>query len=177
VDDDDAFRRLLAQCLDATSVFRCSWLFVRAEEALHRLNSTRAPDIILLDQNMPGITGIEAIPVIRKIAPRTKIILCTTFDDSELESLALREGADGFAAKHELAGTLPESISRILERRPARVEKIQTASCMDPHTTSGRALKSASFSAQFKRFKRRFSRRTTQSIQSPSSGVLEAPIC
>ena len=72
-----------------------------------------APDLLILDINLPDISGIEAVPQIKKHAPRTRILLCTAFvtDDRVVE--ALRSGADGFVEKTNSWEDFIEAVHRV----------------------------------------------------------------
>jgi DNA-binding NarL/FixJ family response regulator len=72
-----------------------------------------APDLLILDINLPDMTGIEAVPHIRKFAPNTRILLCTAFvtDDRVVE--ALRSGADGFVEKTNSWDDFIEAVQRV----------------------------------------------------------------
>ena len=72
-----------------------------------------APDLLILDINLPDVSGIEAVPQIRKHAPRTRILLCTAFvtDDRVVE--ALRCGADGFVEKTNTWEDFIEAVQRV----------------------------------------------------------------
>ena len=72
-----------------------------------------APDLLILDINLPDVSGIDAVPQIRKHAPRTRILLCTAFvtDDRVVE--ALRSGADGFVEKTNTWDDFIEAVQRV----------------------------------------------------------------
>ena len=72
-----------------------------------------APDLLILDINLPDTSGIDAIPAIRKHAPGTRILLCTAFvtDDRVVE--ALRSGADGFVQKTNTWNDFIEAVQRV----------------------------------------------------------------
>ena len=71
------------------------------------------PDLLILDINLPDMSGIEAVPQIRKLAPGTRILLCTAFvtDDRVVE--ALRSGADGFVEKTNTWDDFIEAVQRV----------------------------------------------------------------
>lgn len=57
------------------------------------------PDLILLDLSMPGLSGLEAIPIIKQKAPDTQILVLTMHDDPEYLRQALKSGASGYILK------------------------------------------------------------------------------
>jgi DNA-binding NarL/FixJ family response regulator len=57
------------------------------------------PDIVLLDISMPGLSGIDAVPLIRKVHPRSKIVMLTHHEGETFVDQALRAGADGYLSK------------------------------------------------------------------------------
>ena len=65
------------------------------------------PSVVLLDLNMPGITGLELLPQLRAALPDVKIIVLTTSKADEAERAALMLGADGFVSKPIDATSIP----------------------------------------------------------------------
>ncbi|MFD2169877.1 response regulator [Tumebacillus lipolyticus] len=57
------------------------------------------PDLVLMDIRMPGVDGVEGTRLIRQQLPDTKVLMLTTFNDSELIFQALEEGASGYLLK------------------------------------------------------------------------------
>ena len=68
------------------------------------------PDVILLDVNMPGVSGLDAIPMLRERAPDTKIIMLTTARAQDCEKEAMDLGAHGFLQKPQNVMDLPALI-------------------------------------------------------------------
>jgi DNA-binding NarL/FixJ family response regulator len=64
------------------------------------------PDVVLLDLSMPVMDGLEALPEIKRVAPDTRIVVLSGFDNQRLVSQALALGADGYVPK----GGDPEEI-------------------------------------------------------------------
>jgi two-component system response regulator NreC len=71
------------------------------------------PDLLILDINLPDLCGIEAVPHIRKHAPRTRILLCTAFVTDDRVIDALRSGADGFVEKTNSWDDFIEAVQRV----------------------------------------------------------------
>ncbi len=69
------------------------------------------PDIVLMDLNMPEMSGLEATPVIRRKCPNTRVIALTVHDNKEYVFQVLRHGASGYVMKD----TSPEELVRAIE--------------------------------------------------------------
>jgi DNA-binding NarL/FixJ family response regulator len=98
-DDNAGFRNLLAQLLARSGEFDCEQQFHSAESLLAGLASEPAPDVILLDVEMGGLTGVDALRPIRTLAPNVRVLIVTTFFDPMYERRASSEGASGFLIK------------------------------------------------------------------------------
>lgn len=70
-----------------------------------RLARLLQPELVILDMAMPGMDGLEALPLIRQAAPGTRIIVHTVFHPEALEDQALAAGADRYIVK---GGTMKE---------------------------------------------------------------------
>jgi DNA-binding NarL/FixJ family response regulator len=72
------------------------------------------PDLILLDVNMPTLNGLEALPLLRKAAPRAKVVILTMHDDEGYLKQALRAGASGYALKKAADNELIAAVRAVL---------------------------------------------------------------
>lgn len=68
------------------------------------------PQVILLDVNMPGTSGIEAIPELKKMLPQAFLIILTVYDSPETVFDALNNGADGYLTKNSSAEKIIEAV-------------------------------------------------------------------
>lgn len=125
IDDHTLFRRGIRALLAQEPGFR---LVGDAADAAEGAKAAAAaqPDVILLDLHMPGITGMEAIPMLKEAAPVARIVMLTVSEDAEDLMSCLRAGASGYLLKNIDAEFLVDSI-----RRAARDE-----STMSPVMTS-----------------------------------------
>jgi two-component system, chemotaxis family, chemotaxis protein CheY len=87
-----------------------------------------APDIILLDINMPGMGGVEALPQLRELLPDARILALTTAWAASLEQQFRDAGGDGFIEKPRNAMTLPAKLGAALGQAP--VEPLDVAELM-----------------------------------------------
>lgn len=72
------------------------------------------PDIVLLDLHMPGIGGLEVIPLLKEEAPESEIIILTVSEDADCLLEALRAGARGYLIKNIETDFLLDSIRRVV---------------------------------------------------------------
>ena len=96
IDDDDGFRDVLSGFLESRH-FRVSQAS-SGKEGLALLN-TETPDIVFLDVYMPGMTGLEVLPAIKKRAPQVKVIMMSGYGTEEIAREAIDLGADDFLNK------------------------------------------------------------------------------
>ncbi|MDQ8180252.1 response regulator transcription factor [Pelagicoccus sp. SDUM812005] len=101
VEDHAEFRDTLREALESTDRFAIDAVLSNAEDLFEYLNDAQAPDILILDLGLPGMDGLEAIPQIRKVAPETKILVLTVFDNKARVFQALGAGASGYLIKSD----------------------------------------------------------------------------
>lgn len=112
IEDDEVLRmayKLLLSQVEDFSVVNAFSSFDVAKKDLPAI----APDIILLDIEMPGTNGIQALPIIKKLLPKTNIIILTVFDSAELIFEALTLGAVGYLTKNSNSEKIVDSIREV----------------------------------------------------------------
>lgn len=114
VDDHRLFRRGLVGLLGQDRRFSVAGEAADAVEALARA-AALAPDVILLDNHLPGVRGIDAITGLREAAPAARILMLTVSEDEQDLAAALRAGADGYLLKTIDVETLAESIVKVVD--------------------------------------------------------------
>jgi DNA-binding NarL/FixJ family response regulator len=99
VEDDHRARDLLVYLLDSTRDLRVlgQWPSV---EAMLAAGTTEALDILLLDIQLPGMSGIEGLGPVRERYPDTTVLMLTVFEDEEKVFQALCQGAHGYLLKN-----------------------------------------------------------------------------
>ena len=98
VEDDSGLRKQLQNILESAPGICCAGTFGSAEKALAGMVAAQ-PDVILMDINLPGMSGIECVARLRKDLPETHVIMLTVYEDSASIFQALQAGADGYLAK------------------------------------------------------------------------------
>ncbi len=96
IEDHAEFRKGIYYILNSTEGFTCVGEFESVKSALE---SEEVPEVILLDINLPGISGIEGISFLKKKFPDVKIIMLTVFDDDKKVFHSILSGADGYLLK------------------------------------------------------------------------------
>lgn len=98
VEDDRDTREHLAALLDGTPSLRCLHTYATGEKALAEIPRAR-PDVVLVDINLPGMTGIECVARLKALVPGLHLLILTTYEESDLIFDALRAGASGYLLK------------------------------------------------------------------------------
>lgn len=111
-EDNDLLRETLALVFSATPDL---WLIGQYPNALDVVKTVvhDQPDVILMDIDMPGRTGIEAVQLIRQHTGQPKILMLTVFEDVDKIFAALTAGAVGYLLKHTAADKLMEAIREV----------------------------------------------------------------
>lgn len=78
------------------------------------LTRTLTPDVVLMDINMPGMNGVEAVEYIRKQQPQQRILMLTMFNQDEYLFRALRAGASGYLLKDSPIAEVIEAIRTVM---------------------------------------------------------------
>jgi DNA-binding NarL/FixJ family response regulator len=98
VEDDAKVRGSLVRLIDGTPGFRCLTHHSDAETALRELPRTN-PEVVLMDINLPGLSGVECARRLKPLLPQTQIIMLTVYQNTEHIFNALAAGATGYLLK------------------------------------------------------------------------------
>jgi len=110
VEDDDWLREDLAQKISTASGFTCVSSHRTAEEALNKI-PTKTPDVVIMDINLPGMSGIECVRGLKNAVPEICILMLTVYEESELIFAALKAGANGYLLKRSIPNELLGAIT------------------------------------------------------------------
>lgn len=104
----------LAAMIGGTSGFECAGAFPNCNNLLKNISQAK-PDVVLMDIELPGINGIEAVAMIKEEFPDIKILMQTIFDDDEKIFNSICAGAEGYILKHTSPAEIMEAIKEIYE--------------------------------------------------------------
>ncbi len=110
IEDNHTFRNAIARVLNEVDDLRCPNDFSNSEDALELLTTGVVPDVVLVDVELPGIDGIEAVRRMKAMSPATRIIMLTVFDDHDKIFKAICAGASGYLLKTSPVERIVESI-------------------------------------------------------------------
>lgn len=112
IEDHKDFRQSLSFLLASSGEFEVSWAFDSVESALNRSTNTA---VILLDINLPGISGIDAIVPLKRKHPSSLVIMLTILEDDSNVVKAIQNGADGYVLKKTSPPKIMEAIKQVYE--------------------------------------------------------------
>ena len=98
VDDDPGIRQMLAESLAAAPGFKCVAQYAEVETAIAGIPDVK-PDVVLVDINLGGQSGIECVRALKPKLPATEFIVVTVYDDADRVFAALAAGAAGYLLK------------------------------------------------------------------------------
>jgi DNA-binding NarL/FixJ family response regulator len=110
VEDHAAFRRTLVRVLNAETGLQCTRDFDSCEKLLAALAHGDAPDLILLDVGLPGMSGLDGIRLIKERTPKTLIVILTVFEDDDKVFQAICAGASGYLLKTSSAAEITQAV-------------------------------------------------------------------
>ena len=112
VEDNNKIREGLAALIDGSEGFRCRAKYETAEEALRKLPEENL-DVVLMDVNLPGMSGIECLIRLKEILPNIQVMMLTVYEDDEVIFKSLVAGATGYILKRTPPAELLEAIKEI----------------------------------------------------------------
>jgi DNA-binding NarL/FixJ family response regulator len=112
VEDDAGIRQSLEWLLKSSAKFLCVAACRSAEEAL-RVLPKAAPEVVLMDINLPEMSGIECTSRIKELLPEVQVVMITVYDDADRVFNALRAGASGYILKRAAPEKILQAIREV----------------------------------------------------------------
>jgi DNA-binding NarL/FixJ family response regulator len=113
VEDDEVSRESLRKLIEKEAGVRCLSTFGTAEEALAQLPQQN-PDLVLMDINLPKMSGIECVSRLKQANPNIQVLMLTVYEKPDVVFQALRAGASGYLVKRTALKNLVSAIQDVL---------------------------------------------------------------
>ena len=112
VEDNTKLRHSLELLLSESPGFRCAGLYGTAEAALEQLPKHPA-EVVLMDINLPNLSGIECTRRLKELMPSVLVVMITAYGDNDSIFNALRAGASGYLLKRSHPDAILEAITEV----------------------------------------------------------------
>ncbi len=116
-EDNDDLRESLGSLVTFSGDLFLLGIYPRADDVVKHVTDLR-PDVILMDIEMPGINGIEAVKKVRAFDNKVQIIMLTVFEDNKHVFNAICAGASGYLLKKHISNHLQDAIQQVMLGEP-----------------------------------------------------------
>jgi len=112
VEDSRGTRESLTELLGRAPGLRCVGAHSSGEKALEAIPQ-ESPDVVLMDINLPGMSGIECVAQLKERLPKLQVLMLTTYEESDLIFDSLRNGASGYLLKNMPPAELIQAVEQV----------------------------------------------------------------
>ena len=113
VEDDAGLREILQKVFSSAPDFRVVLTCPDGETAVREI-PVKAPNVVLMDINLPGMSGIDCLRILKKTLPVIRVVMVTVYDDDDRLFESLVAGADGYLLKRATRNRFLESVREIV---------------------------------------------------------------
>ncbi|MBK8390454.1 MAG: response regulator transcription factor [Saprospiraceae bacterium] len=114
IEDNLQLNEAFATIVNFSENFRVAGKYLNCEDAIKNIFKDK-PDVVLMDLELPGMNGVEGTKQIRKLMPKSLILIVSVYENSEMVFNALCAGASGYITKNTTSKILIESIQELLD--------------------------------------------------------------
>jgi DNA-binding NarL/FixJ family response regulator len=112
VEDNRGTRESLTELVGRAPSLRCVGAHPNGEEALRNI-PLEQPEVVLMDINLPGMSGIECVARLKERLPKTQVLMLTTYEEADLIFDSLRNGASGYLLKNMPPAELIQAVEQV----------------------------------------------------------------
>ena len=112
VEDNRGTREGLVELLGRSQNLRCVGAYANGEDAVRDL-PTQHPKVVLMDINLPGMSGVECVARLKQSMPQSLVLMLTTYEESDLIFASLRAGASGYLLKNMHPSELAQAVEQV----------------------------------------------------------------
>ena len=170
VDDDHQVRRMLRRLLERHPDFDVVGVSASGEAGVALADELR-PDVVLMDMEMPGMTGAEATAAIKASHPSTKVVALSGRGDEEIVGEMIRSGASGYLLKGSDAQDLVESLLAVAQGQGALAREVTTHVLEDLAELYKHEQERADALADLDRMKREFMNVVSHELKTPLTSI------
>jgi DNA-binding NarL/FixJ family response regulator len=112
VEDDRGTRESIVELLGRAPGVQCVGAHATGEEALAAIPGEK-PDVVLMDINLPGMSGIQCVAQLKERLPKSQVLMLTTYEDGDRIFESLRAGASGYLLKNIPPAELVQAVEQV----------------------------------------------------------------
>ena len=112
VEDNRGTRESIVELLGRAPGLRCLSAHATGEDALRTLPEEK-PDVVLMDINLPGMSGIQCVARLKQRLPQAQVLMLTTYEDGDRIFESLRAGASGYLLKNRPPAELVQAVEQV----------------------------------------------------------------
>ncbi|RZL96930.1 MAG: response regulator transcription factor [Pedobacter sp.] len=113
VEDKTDLREGMNLMIEMSEAYILGGSFGNAEEALHKIPAIN-PDVVLMDINLPGMSGIHCVNALKAVYPEMLFLMCTAYEDNDKIFDSLKAGASGYILKTEGPAKIIEALEEMI---------------------------------------------------------------
>jgi DNA-binding NarL/FixJ family response regulator len=114
-DDNERLRQSLEMMLSELSGYRVTGSFSHCNNIREDLIKSGCPDIVIMDIDMPGMSGIQGVQIFKELCPSSKILMFTVFEEDDRIFESICNGADGYILKSSPPLKIIQSLQELME--------------------------------------------------------------
>lgn len=114
VEDDAGLREVLQKIFSSAPDFKVVLTCPDGESALREIPA-KVPNVVLMDINLPGMSGIDCLREVKRTQPKIRVVMVTVYDDDDRLFESLVSGADGYLLKRATRNRFLEAVREIVK--------------------------------------------------------------